>query len=129
MSVPSWRSLSFSQSDLELLLPGFVSSAAMKYSSLIFITASTMLIGCNTKPETRPNFIFNTQDLNQKQFRQAEAECDLEAEKVAMQASNGITAGERWRKIFILCMEAKGIRFVGTADQVPPDAKSHRIHQ
>ena len=88
-----------------------------------------MLAACNTKPRTKPDFIFNAQDLTQKQFRQAEAECNLDAEKAAMLASNGITAAERWEKIFILCMEAKGARFVRTADQVPPDAKSHRIHQ
>lgn len=51
-----------------------------------------MLMGCNTKPETTPTFIFNTQGLSQKQFRKAEAECTLEADKVPMQAGDGISA-------------------------------------
>lgn len=67
--------------------------------------------------------VFNAQDQSKKQFSQAEAECDLEAEKVAMQATNGITAGERWRKIFILCMETKGMKYIGTADQVADSTK------
>ncbi len=75
------------------------------------------LAACNTKP--RPDFVFNTQGMSQQQYRRAEAECNLEAEKTAMQATNSVTAGETWRKIFVLCMEAKGARYVGTTDQVP----------
>lgn len=67
------------------------------------------------------------QDLSQKQVSLAEAECNLEAEKVAIQASNGVTAAERWEKIFVLCMETKGAKYVGTTDQVSADAKSQRI--
>jgi len=72
--------------------------------------------GCNTT--ARPDFVFKRQSLSQQQYSRAEAECELEAEKAATQAKNSITAGENWRKIFVLCMEAKGARFLGTTDQI-----------
>ncbi|PVE25551.1 hypothetical protein DC522_04285 [Microvirga sp. KLBC 81] len=75
------------------------------------------LVACNTKPPQK--FIFNSQDLSRKQFSQAEAECNLEAEKAAMLATNSISAGDRWKRIFVLCMEAKGAKYVGTTDQIP----------
>ncbi|WP_457091831.1 hypothetical protein [Microvirga sp. P5_D2] len=127
MRVLSWRSLSFSQSDLGLLVPGFWSSPAIKTVLYIFLFPLLGLTACNTKPA--PDLVFNSEDLSKKEFSRAEAECNLEAEKAAMLASNSVTAGERWRKILILCMEAKGTRFVGTADQVPPDAKPQRTIQ
>ncbi|WP_162559406.1 hypothetical protein [Microvirga sp. 17 mud 1-3] len=49
----------------------------------------------------------------------ANAECNLEAEKAAMRARNSVTAGENWRKIYLLCMESKGARYLGTTDQHP----------
>ena len=70
------------------------------------------LAACNPKPQ--PDFVFNTQDLSQKEVRRADAECRLEAEKAAMRAKNSVTAGENWQTIFILCMEAKGARYLGT---------------
>jgi hypothetical protein len=87
----------------------------------VFPAASLLIIlaACNTKP--RPNFVFSAQGLSDQQFSRAEAECNLEAEKVAMRASNSVTAGEHWRKIHILCMEAKGAKYLGTSDQVSLD--------
>jgi hypothetical protein len=75
------------------------------------------LAGCQATPQ--PDFVFNRQELSRPQFVQAEAECNLEAEKAAMQATNSVTAGENWRKIYVLCMESKGARYVGMTDQVP----------
>ena len=36
-----------------------------------------------------------------------------------MRARNSVTAGENWRKILLLCMEAKGARYLGTTDEFP----------
>jgi hypothetical protein len=83
----------------------------------VAIVSLLILAACNPKPQ--PNFVFNEQDLSRKEFFRAEAECHLEAEKAAMRASNSVTAGENWRKIFILCMEAKGARYLGTTDEFP----------
>lgn len=113
MSVLSWRSLSFSAS-------GLVEFFTLSSWPLIFripclaLFPLIMLAGCNAKP--LPDFIFTRQALSQQEFSRAKAECTLEAEKAAMIASNSITAGENWRKILVLCMEAKGARFERMAD-------------
>ena len=83
----------------------------------VAIVSLLILAACNPKPQ--PNFVFNEQDLSRKEFFRAEAECHLEAEKAAMRAKNSVTAGENWRKIFILCMEAKGAQYRGTTDEFP----------
>jgi hypothetical protein len=117
MRVLSWRSLSLSTSDFgDLSLETWLSSA--KISPLLpFVFPLALLTGCTTT--ARPDFVFNRQGLSQQQYSRAEAECELEAEKAAIQAKNSVTAGENWRKIFVLCMEAKGARFLGTTDQFP----------
>ena len=81
------------------------------------ISLSFILTGCNTKP--LPDFVFSRQGLTQQEFSRAKAECNLEAEKVAMKASNSITSGEHWRKILVLCMEAKGAKFLRMTDEPP----------
>jgi hypothetical protein len=83
----------------------------------VAIVSLLILAACNPKPQ--PDFVFNTQDLSQKEVRRADAECRLEAEKAAMRAKNSVTAGENSRKIFILCMEAKGAQYRGTTDELP----------
>ncbi len=115
MRVLSWRSLSFFSSasgDSSLISWLF---PAMLRLLLPCAFLSTLLVGCN--PKSRPDFVFDAQDLSQQQYSRAGAECKLEAEKAAIQAKNSITAGENWRKIFVLCMEAKGARYLGTTDQ------------
>jgi hypothetical protein len=57
--------------------------------------------------------------MSQKDASRARAECKFEAEKAAMRAKNSVTAGENWQTIFILCMEAKGARYLGTTDEFP----------
>jgi hypothetical protein len=76
-----------------------------------------VLTACNQR--TAPDLIFNAPGLSQQQYSRAEAECNLEGEKAALHARNSVTAGENWRKFFILCMETKGARYIGTADQIP----------
>lgn len=83
----------------------------------VAIVSLLIWAACNPKPQ--PDFVFNTQDLSQKEVRRADAECRLEAEKAAMRAKNSVTAGENSRKIFILCMEAKGAQYRGTTDELP----------
>jgi hypothetical protein len=112
----SWRSLSLSISDFgDLSLENWLSSARM-YPLLFFVLPLVLLAGCNTT--ARPDFVFKRQGLSQQQYLRAEAVCELEAEKAAIQARNSVTAGENWRKIFVLCMEAKGAHYLGTTDQL-----------
>ncbi|AWM87758.1 hypothetical protein C4E04_14130 [Microvirga sp. 17 mud 1-3] len=73
--------------------------------------------GCNSAP--RPDLVFNRNGLSKEDMSRANAECNLEAEKAAMRARNSVTAGENWRKIYLLCMESKGARYLGTTDQHP----------
>ncbi|WP_262027649.1 hypothetical protein [Microvirga sp. Mcv34] len=117
MSVVSWRSRTFfsSESGEPSFHPCLFSAILRLSLSLIF--PLTILAGCNTA--VRPDFVFDAQGLSQQQYSRAGAECELEAEKAAIQAKNSITAGENWRKIFVLCMEAKGARFLGTTKQFP----------
>jgi hypothetical protein len=116
MRMLNWRSLSLSISDFgDFPLETWLSSAKMyPLLSLVFLLA--LLTGCNTT--ARPDFVFKRQGLSQQQYPRAEAECELEAEKAAIQARNSVTAGENWRKIFVLCMKAKGARYLGTTDQL-----------
>jgi hypothetical protein len=86
------------------------------YPLLPFVFPLALLTGCNTT--ARPDFVFKRQSLSQQQYARAEAECELEAEKAAIQAKISVTAGENWRKIFVLCMEAKGARYLVTTDQL-----------
>ena len=109
MSVLSWRSLSFlSSASKGSFDPGFFSTTVR----ILLIGSFTILAACNRRPQ--PEFVFDLGDLSQKDASRARAECRLEAEKAAMRARNSVTAGENWQTIFILCMEAKGARYLGT---------------
>ncbi|WP_425486927.1 hypothetical protein [Microvirga thermotolerans] len=113
MSVWSWRSLSLSASDLEeLSANASFCLTILRVLSVVALPPLT-LSGCNTAP--RPDLVFNRNGLSAQDMSRANAECNLEAEKAAMQARNSVTAGETWRKIFVLCMESKGARYVGTS--------------
>jgi hypothetical protein len=116
MSVLSWRSRSFlisASGDSSLHICCL--SATLRLSICLIIPL-TLLASCNAKP--RPDFVFDTQDLSEEQYSRAGLECKLEAEKAAIQTKNSITAGENWRRIFVLCMEAKGARYLGTTDHL-----------
>ena len=111
MNVLSRRSLSVSSSASRGLFdPGFFSAALR----ILLIGSFTILAACNRRPQ--PESVFDLGDLSRKDASRARAECKLEAEKAAMRAKNSVTAGENWQTIFILCMEAKGARHLGTTD-------------
>ena len=111
MSVLSSRSLPIlSSASRGSFDPGFFSTTLR----ILLIGSFTILAACNRRPQ--PESVFDLGDLSRKDASRARAECKLEAEKAAMRAKNSVTAGENWQTIFILCMEAKGARYLGTTD-------------
>ncbi|MBM1170902.1 hypothetical protein, partial [Microvirga arabica] len=73
---------------------------------------------CLHHPSRKPDLVFDAGALNDQQFEQAGKECRFEAAKAVAPRKYGDITGDTYRKIFILCLEAKGIKFLGSEDQI-----------
>ena len=77
-----------------------------------------MLLGaCNTSHQ-KPDLVFDAGSLSEKQWEQANKECQFEAAKATASIRPGDASGDKFRKIYILCVETKGITFLGTEDKL-----------
>ncbi|WP_162419815.1 hypothetical protein [Microvirga brassicacearum] len=56
--------------------------------------------------------VFDLGRLSQNEWQQIDKECDFEAEKAVISVKIGEIKAEERQRIFILCAEAKGARFV-----------------
>jgi hypothetical protein len=116
MSVLSWRVLSSAVRSSPKLPGSFLSFEAILRSVSILVVA--MLLGaCNTSPQ-KPDLVFDAGSLSDKQWEQANKECQFEAAKATASIRPGDASGDKFRKIYILCVETKGITFLGTEDKL-----------
>lgn len=116
MSVLSWRllsSASFSPRSPSSLLR----SGAIRH--ILIITIPMVLVGGCVAKAKKPDLLFDTGTLTDAQWTQVNKECQFEAEKVIAPIRPFTpTAGEQFREIYILCVETKGVKFLGTSDKV-----------
>ncbi|GEO17514.1 hypothetical protein MAE02_52100 [Microvirga aerophila] len=73
--------------------------------------------GCVAESK-KPDLLFDSGSMTDAQWLKARKECLFEAEKAVTPIRPSPVAGERFRKIYILCVESKGIKFLGTSDEV-----------
>jgi len=69
-------------------------------------------------PSKKPDLIFDAGSLTHKQWEQADKECKFEAAKSVAPLNYGDVTGATYRRIYILCVETKGIKFLGAEDQI-----------
>ncbi len=83
----------------------------------VAIVSLLILAACNTSPQ-EPDLVFDAGSLSDKQWEQANKECRFEAAKATASSRSGDPGGDKFQKIFILCVETKGITFLGTEDKL-----------
>lgn len=115
MRMLSWRALPSSHFGLGASFPETCLGSAI--SRLLLISPLVLIPACNR--EKRPDFVFSSNGLTQQQYARAEAECRPEAKKAALLATNSVTAGDTWERIFTLCLQSKGAKYLGTTDGFP----------
>jgi hypothetical protein len=74
-----------------------------------------LLSACIPEP---PSLVFETSNLSTQEWSRIQDECDDEAEKATASAPVNI-AFYHWQKLYISCIELKGIKYLGTNDQFP----------
>jgi hypothetical protein len=116
MRVLSWRVRSAAIGSSPDSSGNFFAFGTIIRPTLIFVTA--ILLSACTPPSRKPDLVFDAGALNDQQFEQAGKECRFEAAKAVAPRKYGDITGDTYRKIFILCLEAKGIKFLGTEDQL-----------
>ncbi|MGO4525586.1 hypothetical protein AB4097_12070 [Microvirga sp. 2MCAF35] len=118
MRVLSWRSLSLKTS-LEAF---FVSTwlDIVRFPLFLFLSSPLILSACAYKP---PSLVFETGNLSDSEWSRAQDECDYEAEKATGSAPINV-AHSRWQRLYIQCIELKGIKYLGTTDQQLAKPKS-----
>jgi hypothetical protein len=99
---------------MELLARLSVKTISLKCSGLCLVLA---IAACNASPQ-KPDLVFDAGSLSDKQREQANRECQFEAAKATASIRLGDPSGDRFRKIYILCVETKGITFLGTEDKL-----------
>jgi hypothetical protein len=73
--------------------------------------------GCVDKRE-RPQLLFETGSLKQSEWKQVDKTCEYEVAKAVAPIKIGIIATEQYRKLYVLCAEARGAVFIGSTDKV-----------
>lgn len=73
------------------------------------------MAGCVHK---EPSLVFDTAHLTQAEWERIQHECDYEAQKAIASAPSSL-AFVRWQRLYIACIELRGIKYLGTTDQFP----------
>jgi hypothetical protein len=72
------------------------------------------LLAACVPPPPRQRLLFDTSALPKATAQQTELQCAYEAHKAVINVLEEEIAVLRWRRLHILCMEAKGAVFKGT---------------
>lgn len=113
MSVLSWRSLSFKTCFCAFLES--IGSATIQSPLKLFFISILGLAACVSEPVS---LVFDTSKLSQQEWARMQNECDYEAEKATASAPVNI-AYYRWKRLYIGCIELRGIKYLGTTDDFP----------
>ncbi|WP_262027650.1 hypothetical protein [Microvirga sp. Mcv34] len=116
MSVVSWRLRFSAIGSCPKSAGNFFSLGAVSPSCFVFLSIVS-LGACNTASK-KPDLIFDAGVLTHKQWGQADKECKFEAAKAVVPLKYGDVTGENYRRIYILCAESKGIKFLGTEGEL-----------
>jgi hypothetical protein len=68
--------------------------------------------------QKKPDLIFDRGKFTHEQWKLSEKECRFEAAKAVIPVKPAFIANEQFNKILILCLEAKGMTFRGTEDEL-----------
>jgi len=68
-------------------------------------------------PKTQESYVFDIGKLSQESWRKIDTQCEYEARKATASAPPGLVRAEEREKLYILCLEAQGIRYKGTIKQ------------
>ncbi len=71
-------------------------------------------------PTRPPDDVFNIGDMSSAQWERIQLECAYEARKAVASQKPGPVRYYDWRGIYLSCLELRGARHLGTADQFPP---------
>lgn len=66
----------------------------------------------------RPYHVFDNASLSEKEWARIRQECDYEAEKATASAPVNI-AYYRWERLYISCIELRGVKYLGMSNQLP----------
>ena len=114
MSVLSWRFRSSSK-----LTSGEIELSA-RLSLTIFSSICSGLWALSAcAPIRPPNDVFNIGDMSNAQWERLQRECAYEARKAVASQKPGPVRSYDWREIYLSCLELRGARHLGTADQFP----------
>ncbi|MCB8820052.1 hypothetical protein [Microvirga rosea] len=65
-----------------------------------------------------PSLVFETSRLSQTEWLRMQHECDYEAEKATASAPSALKF-IRWQRLYISCIELRGVPYLGTTDELP----------
>ena len=82
------------------------------------IVGFTTLLSACVQTARKPDMVFDSGKLSEQQWELVDKACQFEAEKAVAPLRIRGGAGEDFRKIYILCLESKGVKFLGTADKL-----------
>ena len=88
-----------------------------KKSLCLVPSTLSALPGCIDRRDW-PQLLFETGSLTQAERLQVDKTCEYEVAKAVAPIKIGIIATEQYRKLYILCVEARGIKFLGTEDEI-----------
>ncbi|MGO4704516.1 hypothetical protein AB4072_01910 [Microvirga sp. 2MCAF38] len=79
-----------------------------------------MLLATAACAPARPQVdLFDTGNLNDQQWERVQNECDYEASKAVAAADPGPVRHYDWKKLYFRCLDLKGVKYLGTADDFP----------
>ncbi|KAB0264800.1 hypothetical protein FEZ63_21530 [Microvirga brassicacearum] len=114
MSVLKWR-LRSSVTGSSPKSPGFLLSLIVRILQIIGL--ATLLSACVHKAR-KPDLVFDSGKLSEQEWELADKTCEFEAAKAVIPIKIAEIAGEQFRRIYILCVESKGVKYLGTEDRL-----------
>jgi hypothetical protein len=86
-----------------------------KSPQTLFFIPALSLAACVSE---RPSHVFDTGRLSETEWSRMQSECDYEAEKATASAPVNV-AFYRWERLYISCIELRGVKYLGTSDKFP----------
>jgi hypothetical protein len=78
---------------------------------------SILSIGLTACVSDQPSHVFDNAHVSEAEWARIRKECDYEAEKATASAPVNI-AYYRWERLYVGCIELKGIKFLGMSNEI-----------
>jgi hypothetical protein len=85
---------------------------------ILQIIGFAMLLSACVHKARKPDLVFDSGKLSEQEWELADKTCEFEAAKAVVAIKISEIRGEEYRKIYILCVESKGIKYLGTEGRV-----------